>query len=381
MKRISFALFILISTQPIEAMEFLNYFQNAYSELSLFRAAVKNDIPEVRRLLEQGVNPNSATFGKATGLGWAAHYNHKEVVNLLIQAGANVDASDSGKTALVYAAHQGNLEICESLLIAGANPNAHSHRSEWSALIFATVRGHTNICRLLIHAGANVRHVTGEWNDSNSSASNDDYRRLLCAPRPAQEPKIKRLLPFLGTADALTIAIGWHNKEITKIFLDAGAHVSCNQFGFSRIYHIVQNWPSLLKHICFAPGKNMVADSKKTVLHLLWCFKQLQPQFPKDIQRFLLAYAMPDHIGNLMILQRLQGKPIPLMFIKNTQDALYASTMAQLRIEFQSARQIGLDKHSTPLRIEFNAVKEQLGAQILETCNERLKREKFVCNN
>jgi len=125
----------------------------------------------------------------------------------------------------------------------------------------------------------------------------------------------------------------------------------------------------------------MIADSKKTVLHLLWCFKKLQPQLPKDIKRLLLPYASPIDIGNLIILQRLHGKPISFMFMKNTQDALYASTMIQLRIEFKSARQIELERHSAPLRVEFDKLEELFRTQLLATCVERLGRPKLLCNN
>jgi len=79
-------------------MEFFTCFHNACLELSLFRAAVKGDMPKTKELLELGVNPNSATFRGATALGWAAHHNHKEIVNLLIKAGAEVDVLDRGKT-------------------------------------------------------------------------------------------------------------------------------------------------------------------------------------------------------------------------------------------------------------------------------------------
>ena len=55
----------------------------------------------------------------------AAWYDHKEIAELLIAEGADVNAKDdNGRTPLMDAARKGNKEIVELLIAEGADVNA-----------------------------------------------------------------------------------------------------------------------------------------------------------------------------------------------------------------------------------------------------------------
>lgn len=94
-----------------------------------------------------------------TALAYAAGERHWEVVKLLLDKGADVDASDyeAGVTALMMAAGDGNLEMAKLLLDKGAAVNATAIGDE-TPLIDAVSKGHLEMAKLLLDRGADVNH-------------------------------------------------------------------------------------------------------------------------------------------------------------------------------------------------------------------------------
>lgn len=96
------------------------------SEKSFFAAIVKGDKPAVRLFLEAGMSPN-ARLGGITALVEASRRGktHHEIAAALIEAGADMDASDPyGVTPLLFAAISGSPETIRLLLKSGANVKA-----------------------------------------------------------------------------------------------------------------------------------------------------------------------------------------------------------------------------------------------------------------
>src|SRR5438309_10890186 len=65
------------------------------SDLRLVDAAKNRDHEAVRSLLKQHVDVNTSQADGATALAWAAHWDDLEGADLLIRAGANVNAANS----------------------------------------------------------------------------------------------------------------------------------------------------------------------------------------------------------------------------------------------------------------------------------------------
>ena len=87
----------------------------------------------------------------------ATVFNRLQIVDLLIDKGANVNGTDNkfGQTAL-YVAAAGNREAIAKLLInAGANVNSKIPRGDTS-LHAGSMMGHRPIIELLISKGANI---------------------------------------------------------------------------------------------------------------------------------------------------------------------------------------------------------------------------------
>jgi ankyrin repeat protein len=108
---------------------------------------------------------------------WAAIENHADVVQLLLDVGAQVDRASTkhdwvkisysegnvpktrdlgGLTALQFAARQGSLAAAEKLLDAGADANAAEPMYQLTPLQLAIVNGHYTLAKRLIERGVNV---------------------------------------------------------------------------------------------------------------------------------------------------------------------------------------------------------------------------------
>ena len=124
--------------------------------LQLKWAIQKGDINSVRRILEDGTNPNSRSQGW-TMLMHATKSGNYEIVKLLLERGAdpNTKADHDKASALPIAAERGFIDIAELLLQRGANVNgSDAHGS--TPLMYSAEYCHAPLLTLLLKAGADV---------------------------------------------------------------------------------------------------------------------------------------------------------------------------------------------------------------------------------
>jgi ankyrin repeat protein len=93
-----------------------------YGNTALTKAALTNNMEAVRLLLERGANPNAKSKTEnETALMWAAEKRFTDIVEALLDAGADLNAkSTKGKTALMVAVQYGSLDTVQALLRRGA---------------------------------------------------------------------------------------------------------------------------------------------------------------------------------------------------------------------------------------------------------------------
>jgi len=108
---------------------------------------------DVAVLLARGVDPNTVDPNADPVLLVAARAGFNPTVDLLLKAGAKVDAKNRfGDTAIMVAALGGHLAIVKKLHARGAEINPPG----WTPLAYAASAGQTEVVRYLIESGAKV---------------------------------------------------------------------------------------------------------------------------------------------------------------------------------------------------------------------------------
>ena len=195
---------------------------NDRAETPLIVAASKGCMAVVQKLLQLGVNVN-IEGGKA--LQAAANGQNWQIVELLVQSGANVNFNDkSGGNALQAAAVYDNYQIVKLLLESGADANSGNGGNHSNALQAAFAGENRQIVELLLLSGANV-----------NSEKIKRGTALQAAARRGNEQAVRLLLHAgadlniggsgLG-GDALQMAASNGHVQVVQLLLNAGADVN-----------------------------------------------------------------------------------------------------------------------------------------------------------
>jgi len=141
----------------------------AQSEKPALTSAIQSgDIATVERLLTEGADLEGTGEKGPTPLAIAAAFDRLEMVQLLLDGGADVNARNGA--AVFAGAYCPNPEALELMLERGADPNVSStvdrgngaSTSGYTALMRATRLGRSENVRLLLEAGASVNAVDGD---------------------------------------------------------------------------------------------------------------------------------------------------------------------------------------------------------------------------
>jgi hypothetical protein len=106
-------------------------------------------------------------------LSFASCLRSPEVVQLLINRGANVKETDAiGTTPLMLAALRGNVPVMETLIRAGGDMNA-TNRYGCNALQYAYIRIHRDAVKLLLDSGSGVSDTPPSDRDASEMDNAD----------------------------------------------------------------------------------------------------------------------------------------------------------------------------------------------------------------
>ncbi len=248
-------------------------------DVRLVNAMKSRDLDAVRALAKSEIDVNVAQHDGATALHWAAYWDEITAAELLIGAGAHVDAANdygvtplslastngsaqmiellltagaspngvlpSGETVLMTAAYSGSVEGVKSLIARGADVNARENVMGQTALMWALSQEHMNIVPMLIDAGADVR-----------AKSKSGFSPLLFAARQGNTNAV-RLLLSKGTdvneaakdgASVLHVAVLRGHVELATYLLDQGANPNADGPGYTPLHWAAGIWETVHSH-------------------------------------------------------------------------------------------------------------------------------------
>jgi ankyrin repeat protein len=234
-----FAAIVKDSRQAFEALTKIDRQMQNYScefpypnkEISSF--LVKHGKPELiyRFLSVYRVDITSTLETGETMLSWASLRGHEQIVKLLLDKGADINAQGGPYSNALQAASEGGYEqVVKLLLDKGADVNAQGGPHS-SALQAASVGGHEQIVKLLLNKGADVNAQGGYHGNA-----------LQAALAGGHEQIVKLLLNKGADVNAQggnygsalkAASVGGH-KQIVKLLLDKGANVNAQGGPYSN---------------------------------------------------------------------------------------------------------------------------------------------------
>ena len=239
----------------------------------LIEAAKKQDHEAVKELVERQVEGNASQPDGTTALHWATYWDRVDMADLLIAAGAVVNAANdygvtplalacdngsgamvthlleagadpnaarsTGETPLMTCARTGNLDAVNALLAHGAEPGTAESWHGQTALMWAAGEGHAEVARALVEHGADVH-----------ARSRDGFTALLLGARE-DEPELVRLLLAAGadvndtapdgTTPLLVATVRGH-AALAISLLEQGADPNVDAAGYTPLHWAAGSW-------------------------------------------------------------------------------------------------------------------------------------------
>jgi len=238
----------------------------------LLDAARARDEAAVRSLLAQKILPDVRQPDGATALHWAAHWDDPIIADLLIAAGADVNAAndlgatplqlacvngsaamvrkllshgartnvalaESGVTPLMTCARSGGVEAVRQLLSHGADVDAVETFKGQTALMWAIAENHPAIVSALVEGGANI-----------TARTRAGFTPLLFAAQQGNLESASILLAAGAIVDEaapdgvspLLVAVESGHAPLASLLLDKGADVNGAGAGRTALHAAVQ---------------------------------------------------------------------------------------------------------------------------------------------
>lgn len=192
----------------------------------------------------------------------ASSRGHLDVVKLLLESGANVNArvKDWG-TALCSASHNGHLDVVKVLLESGADLNEEGELAEGPPLHVASLHGYLDIVKLLLESGADVNAQGGVYGTALQAASHSGHLEIT---KQLLESGADVNAQGGGYGTALNLAASRGRSDIAKLLLKNGAIVDSERWQ----WHMTLKAESLCGYLKFKAAKLLLLLQSSDALNV-----------------------------------------------------------------------------------------------------------------
>jgi ankyrin repeat protein len=187
-------------------------------------------------LLDGGADVNDMACSKnsrpttcGTLLQIATMNGDTQVVERLLEKGAEEVEKANGEEALFAAARLKNPRIAKLLLDHGADVNAKQGLCKMTALRIAAAHGNTKVAQLLLERGAETNTLDCTYTTALQMAvygENQELVQLLLEKGADPNLNNPSKVGFLTGQTALSLAARWGNMEVVRLLIDKGAEVA-----------------------------------------------------------------------------------------------------------------------------------------------------------
>ena len=240
----------------------------ADGETALQWATYQDDLETVELLIGAGAELDAANEYGITALSLACTNRSNEMVRILLEAGANPNAAQStGETVLMTCVRTGNLAAVRLLLARGADPNGRETRWEQTALMWALASGHSQVVRTLVEHGAAVQ-----------TRSTGGFTPLLFAAQQGDLDSVQLLLAkgadlnyaTPNDGNALTVASASGHEKLGLFLLEQGADPNRpDAHGVTALHYTMAQGLSLINSLNYDPAYRVVPPNMATLARVL----------------------------------------------------------------------------------------------------------------
>ena len=267
-------------------------------------------------------------FGEVTALWVACRRGNREIAQLLLRAGADVNAVTTKSTPMEIAAFNGHSELMELLYSYGADVNMRDGQ-ECSPLMAASIANHTNAVIFLLEHGADVNQKnTNGYTVFHVAAANGSLNVIRVLLRKGFLPSFE--LPQLDTVPCpyfIAVNLGYyeiaehlkqthiHSKEYeseTLLLLGTRCEKAKEQLQ-SPLQCVLENWRNAirLRNTCgympeFFPPSDVYAELSEVVIEGDLCRPAKHGEL--DMEAWI-------RYQSLLMKQRIMGPPYMLQVL------------------------------------------------------------------
>jgi ankyrin repeat protein len=212
---------------------------DANKQNALMWALETRDKSLMKKIIDKGIDINAQDINAFTCLYWATRYQWSDMVDFLIQNGANPDITDkAGYGPIHLSAQINNIDLLKALATKVSDINIKSNNKfEMTALHLASKFGAIDAVRYLIQNGANKFAtckdvmLNGDHNEGYSplhlAAFTNKLNIVKCL---IEEFGVKINPDIASSAEPFYLSVFQGSEELIRYMLDRGAEVNKPSF-------------------------------------------------------------------------------------------------------------------------------------------------------